>query len=321
MDYFNQQYPNNMYGYGGGYYGQQGMPQYWNGNPYMPQSIPMPQNVNALSDEEITVLRNAKPQSKINLTVDQTDYLRSLCTHKNSQTHTDVAQMVNDGSGMMWCPICGEKWDPTQLTKEQVKDLVDQFVSQIQNMKWIGDLPIEVTREYCAMLPLIKKFPDLYEYAVNNYDKYANSNPYQMAQDNSVYNQFNQLMNGGFQQYPMGGYMPNGYYQQPMMGQMQPMGQPANPNVNPMQANVPTPQQYQPQAQMMPQQPQSYVPNGYYGQPMMNPPMAPQMGMGQPMPPMPGQYSPVYQPAQQAAPAAAPQAQPATETKTEQVNL
>jgi hypothetical protein len=197
-------------------------------------------------------------------------------------------------------------------------------------MKWVGDMPTEVVREYCAIIPLIRKFPDLYEYAVNNFDKYTGANQYYNASESAIYNQYNSLMNGGgyYPQYPQ--YNPQfaqqGYYQQPNQGYpvQQYNGQAANPNVNPMQAQQPM---YNQQQMMNP--PVVYG-NPYYGaQPGYGAPMQQQSVPAQPMPGAPQPYSPVYNPAQgnqqqtavpngnaqQSAPAAQ------TETKEEKITL
>ncbi len=320
--------------YGQGYYGGgmpgQPMPGYYGSVPYMYQQAPAPQNMNALSNDEIKILRNARPASKINLNIDQEEYLRSMCTHKDNNTHSDVVVQVNDGSNRVWCPICQEAWNPDKMTKEEITDLVEAFISQIQNMKWVGDMPIDVVREYCAIIPLVRKFPDLYEYAVNNFNKYSGANQYYNAAEASIYSQYNALMGGGFN---MSYAQPQGYYGQPMPFMNPPMGQPANPNVNPMQATMPMPQPQAPQGYYG--QPMPQVPQGYYGAPMGQPQMAPQgyygqpapQQQGQPMPQAPQPYSPVFNPPVQ--PGAAPQQgqqptpqdQGKTETKEEKVNL
>lgn len=327
--------------YGNGYYGAaagQPMPGYYNYQPYMYQQAAAPQNMNALTNEEIKILRSNRPTSKINLNIDQNEYLQALCTHKDTEHHTDVVYQMNDGSGRVFCPICNEVWNPDKMTKEEITDLVEQFISQIQNMKWVGDMPVEVVREYCAIIPLVRKFPELYEYAVNNFNKYAGANQYYNAGEAAIYSQYNSLMNGGFNMnYAMPQGQPGYYGQQPFMNQpIAPMGQPANPSVNPMQANVNQQAGYygQPQPMGYPAQ----QPNGYYGAPAMGGyPAQPQgqpMGfpgqpvaqqqVAQPMPSAPQAYSPVFNPAVQqqvAAPAQNAATGEKTETKEEKVNL
>ena len=107
------------------YYGQQamGQPYYGGYDPsmysyqaYGYNSIPTPANQNALTAEEIQILKNARPTSKIELSIDRTDVLRSMCTHKDNGR--DVVMQVTDGSGDVWCPICNHRWHPDMKSKE-----------------------------------------------------------------------------------------------------------------------------------------------------------------------------------------------------------
>jgi len=245
----------NMYGmngaYGMGY--DPNMAAYYANNPAMGyvQNAPMPTNQSTLTPEEVQSIA-AAPTSKINISIEHNDVIRSMCNHKKNGF--DVVQRVNDGSGDVWCPVCGERWNPDLLTKEEITDLINQLISQMQSAKWVGDLPTELVREYFTMIPLLKKYPDIHEYAMNTFNKYYNANGMVNAQDANVYSMYNALMGGAnpYQQPQMNGFMnqPVGYYgQQPvmqgtpqmggynpaMMGQQAPVGQ-ANPMVNPMQA-------------------------------------------------------------------------------------
>lgn len=238
-------------------------------------NVPQPANQNALTAEEIQILKNARPASKIDLSIDRTDVLRSMCTHKDNGR--DVVMQVNDGSGMVFCPICGQKWKPEMMNKEEVESLVEQLSDQMENAKWTGDLPTDLTRELFTLIPLLKKYPDIHEYAMNTFNKYYSARGMYNAQDTNIYGMYNSLFGAGM---PATGYMGapmQGYYGQPQQptanqgyyGQQQgyvPNGMPANANVNPMQAtygvNPMAPnQQFVNQANMMmggtvtPQQP------------------------------------------------------------------
>lgn len=272
---------NNGYGYG------MGMPPYysapqptnpsmgWGYTPQVPnQNYKTPNFSNALTNEEIAILRSNKPDDRFNINISQTDSLRSICTHKNGQDNT-VFQL-NDGTPDVWCGICGARWNPEPKTKEEVAALVKELIDAMQNAKWVGDLPIEMDREYFTMMPLLQKFPDIYEIAISNFNKYSAQDATFNAADYSVYAQYNMLMNNGMyynnaaymNQQPMynnawgqpqPGTVPQpGYYFNQPMGNMPPQN--ANPYVNPMQApvginpNAPN-QQFVQQAQnMMPQQ-------------------------------------------------------------------
>lgn len=248
---------NNMYGTMNGAYGMgydPNMVGYYNNNPAMGyvQNTPMPTNQSTLTPEEAQSIK-AAPTNKINIAIEHNDVVRSMCNHKNNGL--DLVQRVGDGSGDVYCPLCGERWNPDLLTKEEIIDLINQLINQMQSAKWVGDLPTELVREYFTMIPLLKKYPDIHEYAMNTFNKYYNANGMVNAQDANVYSMYNSLMGGvnpyAYQQPNMGGYMnqPTGYYGQQaamggqmggynpaMMGQAPVAGQ-ANPMVNPMQAS------------------------------------------------------------------------------------
>ena len=265
------------------YYGQQamGQPYYGGYDPNMYSypamgynNIPTPANQNALTAEEIQILKNARPASKIDLSIDRTDVLRSMCTHKDNGR--DVVMQVNDGSGEVFCPICGHRWKPEMKNKEEVQELVAELIDQMENAKWAGDLPTDLTRELFTLIPLLNKYPDIHEYAMNTFNKYYSARGMYNAQDTNIYGMYNSLFGAGV---PATGYMNapmQGYYgqaQQPNMNQgyygqqgYVPNGAPANAAVNPMQAtygvNPMAPnQQFVSQANMMmngtvaPQQP------------------------------------------------------------------
>lgn len=278
--------------------------------PYTAQNFQVPQNANALTDEEIRTLMQDKAPSQIDLNIKQNDVLRAICTHK--QNGQDRVQLLSDGSGDVWCPICGARWSQDPLDKDQVVELVHALVGTMQNAKWVGDLPIELTRELFSMIPLLEKYPDVYEYALNNFNKYYGQHPFSNAQDSSVYAQYNNLFGNNYYAYaqqPMMYAQPNAqgyqqpvqannaqgyYYQQPAAAQQTPV---QNPYVNPMQAptygvNPAAPnQQFVQQANNMMVNP--------YGQPMYQQPAA-----QQPM-------APTYAPATTAVPAAPQGYQPA----------
>ena len=285
----------NYYGQSNGYYGGAAMynqPMYYNTGMITPQNNP------SLTAEEMQLIKQTNP-SKIDITISEVDKFRAICNHKD-QNKVDRVVQIQDGTGDVFCPICNYRWNPDNLSKEEVKDICDKLIAAMQNAKWVGDYGVQLTRDYFAMIPLLEKFPDLYEYAMKQFNKYCSTNGYQSANDAAIYNQYNSLM----------GYSQPTYYQpqQPMYGapvynqpqqqvyqnpyvtqQQAPVAQNAT-NVNPMQANT-----YMTQ----PQQPMYGAP---MGQPMyqQNPyaPIAPTPGVPN------GMAAPAYAPA-----AAQPQTQ------------
>ena len=237
------------------YYGQQAMGQPYGGyDPGMYSypamgytNIPTPTNQNALTAEEMQQLKNARPKNNLNISIDKYDVLRSICTHK--ENGRDVVMQINDGSGDVFCPICGRRWKPDMKTKEEVQELVLELVDQMENAKWAGDLPTDLTRELFTLIPLLNKYPDIHEYAMNTFNKYYSARGMYNAQDTNIYGMYNSLFGAGmpatgYMGAPMQGYygqapqMPanQGYYGQQMNQGYVPNGAPANAAINPMQA-------------------------------------------------------------------------------------
>lgn len=292
MDMYNNYYGQPNYFGGAAMYNQ---PAYYNTGMITPQNNP------SLTAEEMKIIQQVNP-SKIDITITEADKLRAICNHKDQNKVDRVAQ-VQDGSGDVFCPICNSRWNPENLTKEQVQEVCNELISAMQNAKWVGDYGVQLTREYFAMIPLLEKFPDLYEYAMKQFNKYCSTNGYQSANDAAIYNQYNSLM--GYSAAPNYG-TPQGYYgmgmvQQPAgYGQPQPMGymgqQPMPGYMN------------QPQANTVAQNATNVNPmqaNMYQQQPYVNPyaPIAPTPGV-------PTMGAPSY------APAAAQQPQQATQGNT-----
>lgn len=298
------------------YYGQQmGQPYYGGYDPNMYSyqamgyntNIPTPANQNALTAEEIQILKNARPTSKIDLSIDRTDVLRSMCTHKDNGR--DVVMQVTDGSGDVYCPICGHRWKPDMKTKEEVQVLVSELIDQMENAKWAGDLPVDLTRELFTLIPLLNKYPDIHEYAMNTFNKYYSARGMYNAQDTNIYGMYNSLFGAGmpatgYMGAPMQGYygqtqqpMNQGYYGQTQQGYV-PNGAPANAMVNPMQAPTYGVNPYAQNQQFVSQ-----------ANMMMGGTVAPQ----QPMYNAPAMNAPVYGTAQPAQQAPAPAAQQTTQ--------
>lgn len=261
-------------------------------------SAPMPNMNNALNQQEIQQLLNARPNGTLNLQIDQNDVLRSMCNHKNNGR--DAVFEVNDGSGDVYCSVCGERWHPIPITEEELQNIIEELVNQMQNAKWVGELPTNIVREYFTMIPLLRKFPDLYRYASKNMERLQNQNGYTTAGDTSIYAQIDNLMGSTY------GYNPNPYLQQqPNYYNQQPMYQyPQQPGYNPQGYGVPqqnpytNPMQIQgygmPQAQ--PIQGAQTVPGQPIQQPVFNNPQPPvQSVFGNQYPPVQG-AQPVSQP-------------------------
>ena len=328
MDNFNYYNPNNPYVYGNPYQAN------FYGTVYQQDNWQPPSMDSTLTPDELKILKSSKPDDQLfNLNIDQKDVLRAICNHKEGGR--DVVQPMQDGSGLVWCPICGAKWDPTEASREEVEQAINTLYNHMQHDTWYGFYPINVGREYFAMLPLLEKFPDLYKYGADNVNRLLYQGRFSAANNASIHYQYDQLFNrnrmvnpnmyGGYG-YGAPSYQPQPGYVNPYGAMNQPVGTPANPNVNPMQAtNVGG----QPQAT----QQQAPAPNQAYGAPPV-PPAVPYgliygygpTGYAAPPAPQPGYvtppqqpYAPNFAPPQQAqAPAQAPQGQPAANAAPQQ---
>lgn len=269
----------------------QGQPMYFGGQPIQPISP-------SLTDEEFQFARQSNNNgSPLDLGVDRIDLIRAMCNHRDSKGQ-DVVQIKSDGSA--WCPICLASWNIEERTKEEVTALIDDVLSLMQIAKWAGNIPINIIRDFFQIMPLLAKFPDVYDYAMKNFNRMIGGNGILFNTDAMPYAQYNAMFPGGSMNYNVvnpfnAGYYQQGYQQQPngMMNQQQQMGQMANPTLNPMQAQTgfnPQNMAYNPQMQagQMPiqngfiNQPgyyqQSYYPNGM----MMNQqPYQPNFGVAQ----------------------------------------
>lgn len=179
-------YNNNIYGM------QQ--PVYGAPTPVVFNNQPMPQFKSSLTDQEINLLKNRNP-SKFDLHIDPLELAAAMCNHKDNGR--DLVKQTTDGSGDVYCPLCGERWSPETADKAEVKETVNKLISYMQNAKWVGDYGTTLIRDYFPMIPLLKKFADLYGIAMNNFDRYYNANGYNMANDASVYANYNSIMGYG----------------------------------------------------------------------------------------------------------------------------
>lgn len=122
---------------------------------------------NILTNEEIKILTKVKPK-ELNFKITKEEYLRSLCTHSDSD-EKDILMQKED-SNNLYCPICGAEFDPrSNIDKKEVEDAVNKVINYIQIIKYMGEFPREVGEEIYPIIPLLKKIPDLFEYAENKF--------------------------------------------------------------------------------------------------------------------------------------------------------
>lgn len=179
---------------------------------YMPQGSgfqfmggqPQPQKINnVLTNEEIQRLITKENQFSLQLT--ETEVLRSKCNHRTADGLGDA--IVEDANGISTCQICGYQFKPidANTSAEVIQDAVLTILDMLQTIKLLYiDLPNEAASEYFQIIPLIEKIPKLFDYAVKDYAKHTQFNPYSYNNRNmSTMQLFNALcgtMNQGFQQ-------------------------------------------------------------------------------------------------------------------------
>lgn len=277
------------------------------------------QVTNPMTKEDLELLKPVK--NEFNMNIDPVDVARAKCPHKNA---TKLLINPIGGGNMVKCSQCGAEFDLTIRSKEDIEASVNNLVNFLEQMKlYAVNFDEEFYKDYMMMIPLLRKAPNLYEMAVQNFTEVVRqtSNSQTVAPNaNPAFNRFGfdayqDIFNGNY------GARYNVYnQQQPVMPMAQPMAQPGYYDPNMVAAQQapqmqPAPQQGQvfgaftqapQQAPVMQPAPQMGNPfaNGYAA-PIMTAPMAMQQA--------PQMQAPVAQ--QPAAPAQAPAETVTNETK------
>ena len=229
------------------------------------------QVTNPMTKEDLELLKPVK--NEFNMNIDPVDVARAKCPHKNA-----TKLLINPiGSGnMVKCTQCGAEFNLTLRSKEDIEASVNNLVNFLEQMKlYAVNFDEEFYKDYMMMIPLLRKAPNLYEMAVQNFTEVVRqtSNSQTVAPNaNPAFNRFGfdayqDIFNGNY------GARYNVYnQQQPVMPMAQPMTQPGYYDPNMVAA------QQAPQMQPAPQQGQVF---GAFTQapqqaPVMQP--APQMG-------------------------------------------
>lgn len=229
---------------------------------------------NPMTKEDLELLKPVK--NEFNMNIDPVDVARAKCPHKNS-----VKLLINPigGGNMVKCSQCGAEFDLTIRSKEDIEASVNNLVNFLEQMKlYAVNFDEEFYKDYMMMIPLLRKAPNLYEMAVQNFTEVVRqtSNSQTVAPNaNPAFNRYGfdayqDIFNGNY------GARYNVYnQQQPVMPmQAQPMAQPGYYDPNMVAA------QQAPQMQPAPQQGQVF---GTFTQaPQQAPVMAPAPQMGNP---------------------------------------
>lgn len=226
---------------------------------------------NPMTKEDLELLKPVK--NEFNMNIDPVDVARAKCPHKNA---TKLLINPIGGGNMVKCSQCGAEFDMTIHSKEDIEASVDNLVNFLEQMKLYAiNFDEEFYKDYMMMIPLLRKAPNLYEMALQNFTEVVrqttnsqtvapNANP---AFNRYGFDAYQDIFNGNY------GARYNVYNQQQPVMPVQPMAQPGYYDPNMMAA-----QQQAPQMQPAPQQGQVF---GAFTQapqqaPVMQP--APQMG-------------------------------------------
>lgn len=94
---------------------------------------------------------------------------KTMCNHKNS--NNDLVRNVNDGSGDVYCEMCGARWNPVIQGEEKTLELTKELISNMENDKWIGKLSFDTIRECSSCISFLKKYPKIHADAVEEFIK------------------------------------------------------------------------------------------------------------------------------------------------------
>ncbi len=212
---------------------------------------PQARNTQPLTPEQIAKLR--QNSNAFDMKVEVEDLWRAACTHKEKNGQSTL---ISNEDGSFTCTICHETFNMCDSDLDGIQDAVKTLIDMLQTSKSIYlDAPEELISQYYQIIPLLKKFPSLWDRAVKNFAMYENAgftgvNP--MGPAYSGFNAVQTLLGGyGYQtipQQPVQGYgyqpmpqqQPNAFYGQPPMAGA-PVAAPMDPSANPMAYGIPNP--------------------------------------------------------------------------------
>lgn len=242
------------------------------------------QVTNPMTKEDLELLKPVK--NEFNMNIDPVDVARAKCPHKNA---TKLLINPIGGGNMVKCSQCGAEFDLTIRSKEDIEASVNNLVNFLEQMKlYAVNFDEEFYKDYMMMIPLLRKAPNLYEMAVQNFTEVVRqtSNSQTVAPNaNPAFNRFGfdayqDIFNGNYgarynvynQQQPVMPMAQPGYYDPNMVAAQQaPQMQPAPQQGQVFGAFTQAPQQA-PVMQPAPQMGNPFA-NGYAA-PVMTAPMA-----------------------------------------------
>ena len=236
------------------------------GTQYPNQPAPQPKYTKPLTEEQQKLLQKTAVQ--FTTQIDQKDLWKSWCTHRKGSDTT----LTPNADGSFTCTICGTNMTLEEYTKEDVQEICDKYNNLMNNIKVkYYDVPIDVVKDMCQIMPYVERTPKFYEIANDNFGRYVgynpNINPAMASPNYGVWNGFNMIYGNQY------GYQapPQAPVQQPMQQGVQYVDY----GTSPYGYGAPMSTMQQQQAQMV------NGANAFYTSAPMNTPQAP---VQQPMP-------------------------------------
>lgn len=160
---------------------------------YNSQPVKQPEYTNPLGATKIKeLLQKGNGAPKLVLTED--DYTEAICTHRYNG-HIEANEM-NDGTGRYKCKICGAEFVPVEeATQEDVRQATENLMNILHTAKlaWL-DVPDKTCTEFFQALAIVKKTPELFKIAMNNYAKYNGYQIQSQSSNVSGFGIFNQIL-------------------------------------------------------------------------------------------------------------------------------
>lgn len=206
------------------------------GSTYTAYARPQARNTQPLTPDQIAKLR--QDGNAFDMKIEQEDLWRSACTHKEKNGNSTL---VENQDGTFTCTICHETFKMCDNTKEEIEAAVNTLINMLQTSKTVYlDAPDALVTQYYQIIPLLKKFPDLWERAMKNFAMYDMTPGVQgMAPGYSGFAAMQTLLSNPYSGYgqPMYGQQP--YMAQPMYGQPTPQQAPVQQPVAPAPGMMP----------------------------------------------------------------------------------
>lgn len=201
------------------------------------QNLTQPVMTNALTKEELEILRKTNQVSSIPQ-VTTREVLQSKCSHRDESRNT-FATSEPDAEGYVTCNLCGLKFRPVEYSTQQVQAATDDMIDIIETTKYnYLDMPKDTIQQYFKMTPLIRRLPALYDQSCQIVSKYDQGLTLQQSSNGNYMQFLNAITSGGAMGIPY-------YGQQPYPNQGQPYPNQGQPYPNQQYAQPPYPNQGQ----------------------------------------------------------------------------